>query len=136
LPVLCVTNEFGDIPRRQGVVDHQHVRRSRDAPDRHEVSRRLVGQVLAQVRQDRVDGGGRQQQHIAVGRGLGDEVRAKRTARAGPVVDDDLLAERFRHLLRNQACELVGGAARRIGHDQADRAVRVPLRVRAGGDCE
>ena len=42
-----------------------------------------------------------------------------RAARAGPVVDDDLLAERFGELRRHDARHEVGAAAGRGGHDDA-----------------
>ena len=44
------------------------------------------------------------------------------TARAGLVVDDHALPQRARDLLAHRARRDVGRAARRIGHDDAQRA--------------
>jgi hypothetical protein len=58
---------------------------------------------------------------LVVAISLGGHVRADRAAGAGAVVDHDLLAHAGAHLLRDGACQQVGRAAGREGHDQADR---------------
>src|SRR5439155_775255 len=51
-------------------------------------------------------------------------------AGAGAIFDHHLLPERLRHLREHRAREEVGRAARRVGHDQADRLRRISLRLR------
>ncbi|PND35449.1 hypothetical protein C1I89_03525 [Achromobacter pulmonis] len=59
----------------------------------------------------------------AVGLGAGHVVGGDHARRARPVLDDDgglaVLADGLRH----QPGDLVGGAAGRVGHDEADRRV-------------
>jgi len=59
---------------------------------------------------------------------MGGPPRADGAARAGAVVDDQLLAQVLGHALRHHARHEVGGAAGRKGHDQAHR-VRGPGRL-------
>src|SRR6266568_898056 len=74
---------------------------------------------------------GRAHQHrVSVGRGLGDDVGADIAARAGPVVDHDLLREALGELLRDDASDDVGAAARREGDDEADRLGGIGVRRR------
>ena len=71
---------------------------------------------------------------VAVRRRPRDELGADDAARAGPVLDDELLAERGAELGREDADENVGAAAGREWHDQADRPRRIILR--GGAACE
>jgi hypothetical protein len=73
---------------------------------------------------------------VAIGRGLGHGVHADVAARAAAVVDEHRLAELFRHLLAHGARHQVGGAAGRVGHDEADRLGRKVRRVREEGRGE
>jgi hypothetical protein len=73
----------------------------------------------------------RHQQRVAVGRGLRDDLGADDGVGARPVVDDDLLAQIFAHLLADEAAEEIGGAARRERNDERDLARRIGL----GGRC-
>ncbi len=54
-------------------------------------------------------------------------VGADGAPRAGPVVDDNLLAQFFRCLLADGARQDIGGAPGRKRHDQAHRFDRVGL---------
>jgi len=67
---------------------------------------------------------------VAVRGGLGDRRRADGAGRAGPVLDDHLLAERLAEGGRDGARGDVDVAARRPGHDDAQRLARKLLRVR------
>ena len=107
--------------------------------DRREVLHRVVGQCLVDGGIDRDRAGLAEQQRVAVGLGLGHDVGlqggdasrgglglghdlgAEDRARAALVVDQDRLADVLAHLLRHDARDRVGAAARCIGHDQADR---------------
>ena len=74
------------------------------------------------------EGGVHHADGVAVGRGLGDRAGADDAGAAGAVVDHERLAELALDLLRHQPREHVGAAARRIGHDQLDRPLRIALR--------
>jgi hypothetical protein len=64
-----------------------------------------------------------------------DERRAYGRACTAPVFDHDLLAPRFAQFLREQTRDNIVAAARRIGHDQANRLDRIFLRpCRMGAD--
>lgn len=69
------------------------------------------------------------EQRIAVGRRFGDLIGADGRARAGPIVDDDLVTERVGQFLRKYAARHIGRAARRKRHDKPDWPVRVVLRA-------
>jgi hypothetical protein len=72
-------------------------------------------------------------QRVAVGRRLGHELGAERAAGAGTVVHDDLLAPGFAQLLRDQAAQDVGRAARLERHDIAYGFRRIGLSDRSSG---
>ncbi|MNV70589.1 hypothetical protein D3C71_1635630 [compost metagenome] len=67
------------------------------------------------------------QQGVAVGLRLGDLVGANVARRARAVFHDHGLAQRARQFLRQHAADHIGGAPRRVRHDQADRLVRVGI---------
>jgi hypothetical protein len=73
---------------------------------------------------------------VAVRCGLGDDVGADDGVGARLVFEDDGLAERVGDFLADQAGHQVGVAARRVGHDHADRPVRPALRQRAACAAE
>ncbi len=96
-------------------------------------AKRIVGNVLARMRQDgqiaalpRGDG-------VAIGRRAGDELEAQHSARPGAVLGDDLLAHALGHLRPDQACHDVHGVAGREGDDDLDRLGRIRLGERGGG---
>ncbi len=68
-----------------------------------------------------------EQQGVAVGRGFGGDLDAEAAAGAGTVVDDDLLAERFRQPLAEQAAEHIRAAAGRVWHDEGDGTIGIGL---------
>ncbi len=67
----------------------------------------------------------RQQQRVAVRIGGGDVVPGEIAAGAGPVLDDDRLAERLLQIVGNLPREGVGGAAGHERDDELDRLVGV-----------
>ena len=71
----------------------------------------------------------RVEQRVAIGLGLGDELRTNRAARARLVIQNHRLPRTRRHLVRNQPRDVVVGAAGGVGNDQRDRLGR-PSRVR------
>ncbi len=102
-----------------GLIDHE--------PDRREIGVGLVGKV-------RIDGDGRgvgsELPHldgVAVGRGPHRPDRAGGAAGPHHVLDDDLLAERARHVLGDDARRDVGRTAGGERHDHRDRSRRKSL---------
>ena len=61
-----------------------------------------------------------------------DKLGADIAGAAGPVIDDELLAEMLRQRIRQQPRGDVGSDAGRIGHDDAHRPRRV---IRRAGDA-
>ena len=76
-----------------------------------------------------------EQEGVAVRRGFRRGVAADDAAGAATVLDHDLLPERLAELRREQARDRVGAAARRVGHDDADR-LGGPLRGHRQGDLQ
>ena len=109
-----------------------HRRRQADHRHRHQVVL-LVGQALSDhaVRQQ---AGRADQERIAIGRGLGDEIVAEHGAAAGPVVHDDRLAQRLASAFGGGAAEQVVGAAGGEGNDEVDRPGRPGLSICAGAE--
>jgi hypothetical protein len=107
----------------------QHQRHAQELHDRHEVAIGIVGHRLFGRR---IDGMGvrDERDRVAVGAGLGERRGADDGVAARAVVDDDRLAEIFRQLGAQRARHQVGPAARRIGHDPADRPRRPGLGLR------
>ena len=71
------------------------------------------------------------EQRVAVGRGAGGPSRTRRAAGTADVLDDELLAERPRHVLEDDAGDHVGVAAGSVGHDHDD----LPRRIILGRDA-
>ncbi len=84
-------------------------------------------------RRDQVRRAVREQQRIAVGRGLHHGVDADRGAAAGPVLDHHRLAELRGQEGGEQPRHRVVRRARRVGQDQPHRPGRIGLGVRRAG---
>jgi hypothetical protein len=107
-------------------VDHQRVRPGSDERDVREVLERVVRDLLVQMRAYHVRGAG-EQQGIAVGRCLSDEIGADRAAGTRLVLDEELPAELLRKPRREHARGRVGEAAGRQRHHDAHRARGIGL---------
>ena len=129
-PRLGVGDQLLQGLHRQRRIDDDDARFATDQRDRREVVDRIESQVRIQGRTDRI-GLRSQQQRVAVGRRLGDELAADRRSRAGLVLDEDRLPETLGQLLRDQAHRAVDRASRRKRHDDAHRPRRVVLRIDA-----
>jgi hypothetical protein len=94
---------------------------------RRQLAQRVVGQLRDQRRVDReadvVD-----QHGMAVGRRLGRHVGTDGAASTAAVVDHHRLLQPFGEFLGDDAADDVVAAARRERHDEADRAIGIPLR--------
>jgi alkanesulfonate monooxygenase SsuD/methylene tetrahydromethanopterin reductase-like flavin-dependent oxidoreductase (luciferase family) len=102
---------------------HDDHRRPGDQPDR----RKILGTVVAGIGTE-ADGAQQHGDGVAVRRGLGGVAGADHAAGAAAILDHDLLAERVRKLLPDDAAHRIDAAAGRIGHDHGDRAGRIILR--------
>ena len=108
---------------------HQRIRRVADQADRRKILARIVAGVLVERGTDCERPGVTQQQRVTVRIALGDRLGAHRAAGAGAIVDHDLLAEQFAHLVGNGAADDRGAAAGREWNDQRDRAGGIVLRL-------
>jgi hypothetical protein len=115
-------------------VDDDDVRAARDPDHGREVVERMkLDRIEAGV--DRItprDDGER----VAVGRRLDAEFVADRAARAGAVLDEDLLPERFRELPAHQPRDKIRAAPGRGRDDDADRPGGIRLRGGRASDAE
>jgi hypothetical protein len=98
----------------------------------------IVRRFAIERGRDRDAGLRRDEQRVTVRSGFGDEVRAYHAARAGPVVDDHVLAPCFAELLCEYPRYKVGRAAGGQADDHPHLLRREILRSRgAGGEpCE
>ena len=92
-------DQLRKVARRKPGIEHEHVRLAADHRDRCEILDRIIGQVAAEADRDCVRARGGDPDRRAVGRGLGDRIGADIAARAGAVLDHDLLAETAGELL-------------------------------------
>ncbi|MCY1531933.1 hypothetical protein D9M68_671730 [compost metagenome] len=84
---LCVGDQFADGVHGQRRIDHQHDGKDRRHAHRLEIAADVVAEVVAQAGQHRMMDGG-EEEAVAIGFGLGGELRAHDAARAGTVVHD------------------------------------------------
>jgi hypothetical protein len=104
-------------------VHRQHVLIGRGLADRHQ-GRNGVDRALLDMRIDHDGLGGRVEQRVAIGLGVGHNACADAAVGAALVVDDDLLAEDRRHDGRQFATVDIAAAARGIADDKGDGAGR------------
>jgi hypothetical protein len=114
-------DQFLHRAHRQRRMHNQHVRRERHLHHRRKILRRIKGEFRIE-RRDHREGRAGQQQRVTIGLRTRDDFRTDRTAGAGPVIDNELLAEGFGEFLRDQPPRHIGGAAGRKRNDQTDRA--------------
>ena len=130
--LLHPAHQLGDVVRRQRRTPRKGRRRGIDEPDADEI---LFG-VEAEVRVERHARRKRhlmQQHGIAVGRGAGGTAGGDHAAGAADVLDDDLLAERLRHAVLDDARDRIGRAAGRERHHERDRTAGIGLRCCSAG---
>ena len=106
---------------------HQH--------HRCEIARKIPRQIRYQRGVDR-GGSARDEQRVTVSGRLGRRLGADVAAGAGPILDDEWLAEDLRHFRRHRARDDVRAAAGREWHDDPDRLGREALCQRAIGQGE
>jgi len=99
---------------------HDHVCQPRDGDDRHDVADEVEIEIGVERGIDRVRGHDLQQR-IAIRGCLRDRLGADVAARAGAILDDELLAEAVRQPLTHQARLDVGSPAGGKADDDAHR---------------
>jgi hypothetical protein len=110
----------------------KNIRAGRDERYKAEIPQGVERQLGIEIRHDGMRAG-RDQQCITVGRRLGHQVCRNIAARAGAVIDDDLLIPQLTQFLADDAPEQIGAAAGRIANDNAHRLGRIILRTKTGG---
>ena len=108
----------------------QHVRRIGDHDDGREILRRIEGQLRIDARADHQPADVGEEQGVAVGRALGDEVGADVAVGAGLVLHHHRLVPGLGELRSDLAREDVRSAAGRVGHDEPDVLRGIALRER------
>jgi hypothetical protein len=130
--------------RRKTVLGRDDDRRFAHQHDRREVALRIVRHDLVDELVVRRRPGRREQERVAVRRGFRDGRAPDIAARAGPVVDDERLAECSAQVLDKPARHDIAGDASGEWNDHRDRPRRPCLRVsierreqpRAESECE
>ena len=118
-------HEFGDAVGRHARIGDKDAGHVRDLGDRREVLLRVDRQVRKDRGIDRDRADVAEIDRVTVGGRLGGELHADIARRAGAVVDDDLLAEEFGELRRNDPRHEIRGAARSEGNDHPHRPIRI-----------
>src|ERR1044072_5031377 len=136
LVLLGVVGEFLDVADGQIVAHDQHQRDVREQRHRLEVLAGIIERLLRQVLHLRLRADSAEQDHVAIRRRGLDAVRAGHAARAGRVLDYDLLAESLAHPGGDHTAEHVRRAAGRERNDHRDRTGGVVLRERRCAERE
>ena len=110
-------------------VHHHHLRYADDAGDRRRVAQKIEIEMLIERGIDGVCTGD-QKQRVAVGRRLHRRLGRDVGAGAGPIIDDELLAEPLRQPFRRQPRHGVGGTAGRKAAQDVHRTRRIGVRAR------
>ena len=126
-PRLRERDEFPDVARGKGRVHDQQQGARCQHRHRREIPRWIEREFPVQARIDGVAGTD-EDDGIAVGFGLGGDLRADDAARAATVVHHKSRAQVLREFLRDDAAEVVGAAAGRERHDHAHRTRGILLR--------
>jgi hypothetical protein len=122
---LRVVDQLGHgLERRAGRHCQQHVA-ARHQCNRLKIALDVVGQLRHHVARDRERADRPHADGVTVRLGLCRQIEPDREGAAGPVVDDDLLAELLAEFGAKDARDRVGCAARRLRHDQPDRLVGI-----------
>jgi hypothetical protein len=111
------------------VVHHEQVGLGEDR-NRRQIAQRIVRELAVERHVDR-HRGGVDQQRVAVGRGLRDQLVGDVGAGPRSVLDDHRLAEELGELRREQPRVDVDAAAGRETDDEPDRLERIGLRKAA-----
>jgi hypothetical protein len=124
-----ISDEFGQLLRRQLRVDREHRPRRGHQGDRRDVLGRIVWIALLLERQNR-QFGRPDHQRVTVRIGVNQHVGAELRHGAGTIVDDDRLPQLLAQTLADQTADNVHQRTRGRRDDQVDRARRIIVRAR------
>jgi hypothetical protein len=114
--------------------DHQHQPRGGEQRERRELLKRIVGDVLVQVRVRTERRGRPEEQRVTVRRSPRGFPYPDAASLAGLVLYQHRLPQRRLQVVPDQSCDRVRDLARRERHDDADDLRRIlPLRERRQG---
>ena len=130
---LRVGDEFLEVLGRQILAHEKGDRNVGDQRDRREVGQRIIERLLVHRLALRLGADGAEEYGVAVRLGIGRTARAGHAARATDIFNNNGLAEQLAHLLRHDAAEHVGRAARGERDDHGHRAIGKCLRGRGAG---
>ncbi len=125
--LLGIDDQVADTLDREILAHHQDQR-----PGRHLGNRRQLGEVERIVRMQRLRdqrAGRDEEQRVAVGRRAGELAHGRNEIAAGFVFNQHRRVEAFAHLLGDDACHDIGGAAGREPDQHADGAAGKILSV-------
>jgi len=119
--VLGVSDQVGKVRDRRLRTRHHDVRHLGDHRDRLKTFR-IVFDVAIKRRPDGKRRRAAKKEGVAVGLGISGDLAGKRRARAGPVIDINLLSELVRKRLTDQPSHDIRRSAGREWNNQSDRA--------------
>src|SRR5262245_49136589 len=126
---LSIGDELGDRLGRNRWMHHHDVGHDNNAGDRRDVADEIEVELVIECRVERVRRSGHKEL-IAVRECTHDGLRGDITARAWPVLDDELLAEPLRQPLTDETRGDVGATGGGIADNQAHWPRRIGLRPR------
>ena len=122
---LEVGEELLEVLGRGVLLGDDRLRRVVGDADLLEAGRRVVLEVGVERGRRRLRAHVADAEGVAIGRRRGDARHARRAAGAADVLDHQLLAQRARHVLAEDARDDVGGPAGRERHDHVDRLIGI-----------
>ncbi len=131
---LHVSDEFLEVLGRQILLRQDQDRRPGQQRDRLEILFRMIGKVRIERHRRRMGAHMPRDQRVAVIGGARGTGGGGGAAGADHVLDDDALAQRLRHVRRDDARDDVGRTAGRERHDHGDGARRVGRRLGRSGN--
>ena len=120
-------HQLSESARRQCGARHKDGSGVIDEPDRDEILFGIDAKIAVK-RHARRQRNLVQQERVPVGRGARCVARGNHPSGSADVLDDDLLAERLRHAVLNDARDRVGYAAGRERHNECDGTAGIGLR--------
>ena len=122
---LCVLDELGECLHGKGRIDGQHEHVRGHARHRRQVAPHIDRHALIYVRIDHEDAVLSQQQSVAIGRRLRDQLGGDVAVCARVVLHHDCLSERMSQFFGEDTRHHIRRAARRNGDDHADGLGRI-----------
>src|SRR5262249_41363683 len=126
---FCIGDKLGNVVGRHRRMHHHYIGQPNQSSHRSAVANEIERKLLVERRVDgvvRTDEGDR----VAIGYRAEHRLHADIAARAGPVLDDELLPQMIRQILADNARDDVVGAARRKRDDPVYRPRRISFRPR------